>query len=257
MTDFADALNRLWPNGDEKIPSLRAGMIATAPDVFAKWGINSPLLLAHVMAQISHECGAGHDVVENLSYTAQRIMEVWPSRFGNVAAALPYQKNPRALANKVYNGRMGNKLGSDDGWNYRGRGGSQTTGQQGYSKLQQATGLPVLANPDLVNDPKNFLECAVADFVACGCMPYAKADDLRGVTHALNGGYVGLDQRAQWLKTWKAANVPVPGARTIISTAPPHPPPDLPDPPVPAQPPQQSALAAFLSAILSIFRGKQ
>ncbi len=261
MTEFADALMRLWPSGDEKIPGLRAGMIGTASAVFAKYRITTPLLLAHIMAQISHECGAGHDVVEDLSYTARRMTEVWPNRFQNIAAALPYQKNPRALANKVYNGRMGNREGSDDGWNYRGRGGSQTTGRQGYAKLAQVTGLDLVNRPDLVNDPKLFLECAVADFIACGCMPYAKDDDLRGVTHALNGGYVGLEQRAQWLKIWKAANVPVPGARVIVSSAPVHPPPDLPDHQAPhalsVQPPKQTALAVFLSAILSIFKGKK
>jgi putative chitinase len=155
MTDFADALMRLWPNGDEKIAGLRSGIIATAPGIFASHGITTPLVLAHVMAQISHECGAGRDVVENLSYTAQRMMEVWPNRFPSIAAAIPYQKNPRALANKVYNGRMGNREGSNDGWNFRGRGGTQTTGRQGYTKLAQVTGLELIKNPDLVNDPKN------------------------------------------------------------------------------------------------------
>jgi hypothetical protein len=42
MSDFAAALMRLWPNGDEKIPGLRAGMIASAPAVFAKHGTTSP-----------------------------------------------------------------------------------------------------------------------------------------------------------------------------------------------------------------------
>jgi hypothetical protein len=58
------------PVGDQKIPGLRAGIVAAAPLVFAKYGITTPLLVAHVMAQISHECGAGHDVVENLNYSA-------------------------------------------------------------------------------------------------------------------------------------------------------------------------------------------
>jgi hypothetical protein len=36
MTDFSTALMRLWPHGDEKIPGLRAGKIASAPSRFAK-----------------------------------------------------------------------------------------------------------------------------------------------------------------------------------------------------------------------------
>jgi hypothetical protein len=51
QSSFGGALSRLWPSGDTKIPGLRAGMIASAPLIFAKYGINTPLLAAHVMAQ--------------------------------------------------------------------------------------------------------------------------------------------------------------------------------------------------------------
>jgi putative chitinase len=204
-SSFGEALSRLWPNGDARIPGLRAGIVAAAPEVFAKYGIATPLLAAHVMAQISHECGAGHEVVENLNYTAARMMQVWPSRFPTLAAAAPYAGNPRALADKVYNGRMGNAAGSDDGWNFRGRGASQTTGREGYARLAKATGLDLVAHPDLVNDPAHFLECGVADFVLCGCLPFAKTDDVVNVTRRLNGGTVGLAQRQAWLAKWKTA----------------------------------------------------
>src|SRR4051794_37302590 len=232
---FGDALMRLWPNGDQKIRGLRAGMIETAQSVFAKHGIATPLLAAHVMAQISHECGAGHDVVENLNYTAGRMMQVWPSRFPTVASAAPYARNPRALANKVYNGRMGNALGSDDGWNFRGRGASQTTGRQGYQRLARATGLDVVNHPDLVNDPRYFLLCGVADFVNCGCLPFAKADDLLNVTRRLNGGTVGLAAREQWLAKWKALSPSL--GTVILSPTPSPPPPDVPKSTLPAATP--------------------
>lgn len=245
---FGDALMRLWPNGDEKIPGLRAGMIETAAGVFQRNGITTPLLAAHVMAQISHECGAGHDVVENLNYTAGRMMQVWPSRFATMAMAAPYAGNPRALANKVYNGRMGNAVGSDDGWNFRGRGASQTTGREGYARLAKATGLDVLRHPDLVNDPNHFLECGVADFILCGCLPFAKADDVLGVTRRLNGGAVGLAQRQAWLAKWKAALGPAP---MVFAPAP-----VIARKPAPVSPPPPSALARFIAAISAAFRRK-
>src|SRR5438105_15847445 len=119
QSSFGEVLARLSPSGDAKIPGLRDGVVAAAPAVFAKYGINTPLLIAHVMAQISHECGAGHDVIENMSYSAGRMMQVWPSRFPTMASAAPYANNPKALANKVYNGRMGNRTGTDDGFNFR------------------------------------------------------------------------------------------------------------------------------------------
>lgn len=227
MSSFGEALTRLWPNGDAKIPGLLAGMIASAPAVFRKYGIVTPLQIAHVMAQLSHECGAGHEVEENLNYSPRRMPQVWPSRFPSYASALPYAGNPQKLANKVYNGRMGNRLGSNDGYDFRGRGGSQTTGREGYEKLARKTGLDLVNNPDLVNDPRYFLECAVADFVLCGCLPYCAPKpglpdgDIRGVTHHLNGGYIGLAQRQVWFAKWKAAlhSVPVDAPAPVSASA--------------------------------------
>lgn len=202
---FINTLYNLWPNGDQAVKGLRDGIANSSEDVFAKYGINSPLLISHVMAQISEECGAGHEVIENLNYSASRMRQVWPSRFPTVNSAKPFEHNPQLLANKVYNGRMGNKLGSDDGWNFRGRGGSQTTGREGYERVKKQTGLDVVGNPDILIDPKYFLACAVSDFVNCGCLPYAKKDDIYKVTKALNGGTIGLADRKTWLAKWKEA----------------------------------------------------
>src|SRR6187431_478187 len=100
---------------------------------------------------------------------------------------------------------MGNRVGSDDGYNFRGRGGSQTTGREGYERVKKQTGLDVVNHPDILIDPKYFLECAFSDFVNCGCLPYAMADDVLKVTKRLNGGTVGLSDRVEWLGRWKAA----------------------------------------------------
>jgi putative chitinase len=253
QSSFGEALACLWPSGDAKIPRLRAGIIAAAPAVFAKYGITTPLLVAHVMAQISHECGAGHEVVENLNYTAGRMMQVWPSRFPTMAMAAPYAGNPRSLANKVYNGRMGNAAGSDDGWTFRGRGASQTTGREGYARLAKATGLDLVNHPDLVNDPQRFLECGVADFILCGCLPFARADDVLNVTRRLNGGTVGLAQRQMWLAKWKAALGTGP---VVFAPAPVSPRKSAPVSPVPPSAAPQSIFARFIAALIAAFRRK-
>ncbi|ABD87387.1 glycoside hydrolase family 19 protein [Rhodopseudomonas palustris] len=260
QSSFGEALTRLWPGGDDKIAGLRAGIVASAPSVFDKYGITTPQLVAHVMAQISHECGAGHDVVENLNYTAGRMMQVWPSRFPTTASARRYAHDPKALANKVYNGRMGNAAGSDDGWNFRGRGAAQTTGREGYARLAAATGLDLVNHPDLLLSPEHFLQCGVADFIACGCLPFAKADDIVGVTRRLNGGSIGLSQRKAWLAKWKAAlaAAPVPGtaARLPAVDSPsiaPEPPASVPGPRDLAAPPAAasapSIVARFVAAL--------
>jgi putative chitinase len=197
----ADILQQLWPHAAQ---DLRDGIIDAAPAVFANNGLTSDLLIAHAMAQFSEECLAGTELVENLNYSAQGLMNTWPTRF-NAALAAECAGNQELIANKVYNGRMGNAPGSDDGWTFRGRGGSQLTGRDAYTKLGPLLGLNLVGNPDLVNDPANFLACAVADFVMCGCLPFAAADDVSGVTYHLNGGYNGLAQRTTWLAQWKAA----------------------------------------------------
>jgi putative chitinase len=207
---FINTLYNLWPNGDERIPGLRDAMAKSAVTVFPKYGITSNLLIAHVMAQGSLECGAGDEVEENGNYSAQRMMQVWPSRFPTIASALPYAHNPRALFNKTYNGRMGNALNSNDGFNKRGRGFSQPTGNDGYNALQaflarNGTQVDLKNHPELVNEPTLFLECGVADFILCGCLPWAQTDNITQVTKHLNGGFTGLADRIAWLRKWKAA----------------------------------------------------
>ena len=201
---FINVLYNLWPNGDSHITGLRDGIAKSAETVLAKYGVTSTLILAHFMAQVSLECGAGEEVVENLSYSAVRMTQVWPSRFPTIASAAPYAHNPQALANKVYGGRMGN-AGPNDGWNYRGRGATQTTGHDGYKLLGDHMDLDLLDNPDLVNDATLFLECGLADFTICGCMPYARADNVVMVTKRLNGGETDLAEREAWLSKWKIA----------------------------------------------------
>ena len=206
MTDFASALMRLWPNGNQHVPGLLEGIIAAAPTVFPKYGLASSLIVvAHAMAQFSEECGAGLEMVEDDNFTEAQLLKLFPTHFSR-SMAERLQQNPRMICDVAYGGRMENAPPpSDDGYNYRGRGLSQCTGKEGYEKLAQKTGLDVLNNPNLLSAPNTALECGVADFVLCGCLPHAEKDDVVGVTMALNGGTNGLAVREQWLKKWKEA----------------------------------------------------
>lgn len=254
MTSFGDALNQLWPHGDAKIPGLRAAIIKDAPRLFEAYGLNTKTAMLQFMAQISHECGAGLEVEENLSYSAERMVQVWPSRFPSVEAAMPYAHNPRALANKVYNGRMGNRIGSDDGYNFRGRGGTQVTGREGYAAVTKKVGFDFLTNPMWVNQPKYFLEVSVADFVICGCLFPAISNDINEVTKKLNGGYVGLDQRKEWLSKWTALNVALPIAVPTSQKPKSNVPLPAPPPAPPASTPVVVSRGGFWSLVADIFR---
>jgi putative chitinase len=204
MSDaFASALTRLWPHGDRHVPGLIAATIAAAPAVFVKYSLVSDLVIAQAMAQFSHECGAGDEMVENLNYRAEQLLHQWPRHF-TPDQAIAMQHNPRAIADQTYGGRMGNAPPpSDDGWNFRGRGASQTTGRDAYAALGKTCGLDLVNHPELVIDPQHFLECGVADFVQCGCLPFAIKDDQFHVTQHLNGGQIGATERGHWLVLWK------------------------------------------------------
>jgi len=197
-------LEHLWPHGDQHIPGLMEGIVGSAPAVFAKYGLTTPLAVAHAMGQFSEECNAGLEMVENLNYSEEGLLRTWPSHF-SASMAQRYAHNPRMIADVAYGGRMGNAPPpSDDGWNFRGRGLSQCTGKDGYEKLAVKSGLPLVENPDLINDPAHALECGIADWVLCGCLPHAQKDDTEEETKALNGGLIGLAARRSWIARWKS-----------------------------------------------------
>jgi putative chitinase len=210
---FADALKKLWPHGDAKIPGLVEGIIASAPAVFARYGLSSPLVIAHAFAQFSEECGCGLELQEDMNYSAGRLLQVLPTHFTH-DQAIALQHNPRVIADRAYGGRGGNRPPpSDDGWNFRGQGISQVTERDNYAALAWKTGLDLLGHPELIIAPATALECGVADFVLCGCLPYAAKDSLVGVSSMLNVGHFvsdpgkinGYAMRRSWLALWKHA----------------------------------------------------
>lgn len=196
-------LQKLWPHGDQHVPGLIEGIAASAPAVFEKYGVTAPLTVAMMFGQFSEECGGGLEMVENDNFTAEQLVRLWPSHF---TGTMPerYAHNPRQICDVAYGGRMGNAPPpSDDGWNYRGRGLSQCTGKEGYQKLAEKTGLDVIGNPGFLSDPAHALECGVADFILCGCLPFAEKGDILNTTKRLNGGTNGLASREAWTAQWK------------------------------------------------------
>lgn len=207
-----EIMHSMWPQGNSKVPGLVEGIGAAAPAVLATYGLNSDLVIAHAMAQFSHECGAGNAMKENINYTAARACQVWPSRFSSEADCFAKVGSSAGdpdfrtkLIDNVYGGRNGNRPGTHDGSTFIGRGLSQVTGRGNYEALGAKVGLDLVNNPDLVSDPASALECGVADFILCGCLPFAQADDVSGVTKHLNGGFTGLNERTLWLARWKTA----------------------------------------------------
>lgn len=179
------------------ILAIRDGF-AGADAVFERFQVNTPIRQSHFLAQVLNETGGFRIIEENLNYSAVRMCQVWPSRFPTIESAQPYVRNPEALANKTYGGRMGNDL-PGDGWRYRGRGLLQLTGREAYRLVGRAIGVDLESDPDAAMAPGNLLSGSLAIWNAKKCSVYADMDDLRKVTKLVNGGYIGLKERGEWL----------------------------------------------------------
>ena len=109
----------------------------------------SPERGTHLLGQVVHESGSFKLTKENLNYSVEAMMRVWPSRFPTKESAEPYAKNPKALADKVYSGRMGNKEGEGHKW--IGRGFLQLTGFNNVRSFASDMRLPeVMDDPTLL-----------------------------------------------------------------------------------------------------------
>lgn len=221
MTIALDAatLRRLWPRAPQ---TLADAVAARSASVFAKYGLTTELRVAHFMAQISHESGGGTITEESLNYTTPgRIAQVWPTRF-TVESAAAYTRNPQKLANAVYNGRMGNRPGSTDGFDYRGRGLLQITGRESYREIGGLTGLPLEQKPELAFAPTTTLEVAACEFKKLGCLTWCDKDNVEAVTKRVNGGYTGLASRKSWLAKWKRETLEDAPVALLTPPAPPE-----------------------------------
>ena len=182
---------------------------ADVADILARYGISkSPLRVCHFLAQALVETGHMRFTVEDLNYSVDQLMKVWPSRFPTAAAAQPYAGNPEKLGNFVYGGRLGNTE-AGDGYEFRGRGLLQITGRAAYSKYGNQLGVPLEDNPDLAFDSAYCLEVAAAEWAASGyhgrfCNDLADLDDVYGVTRAINGGLTDISAQIAALKQCKA-----------------------------------------------------
>lgn len=228
-------------------PNARADLVMALVKGWPKIrdaGINTPLRVAHFMTQIATETGGFTIYEENMNYSAQRLTEVWPSRFPSTSAALPYARNPEKLANYVYadaNRSAAYKLGNTqpgDGWRYRGRGFIQTTGREGYRKVGHED------DPDTLTQPEEGLKAAIAEFVRSGCLALADADNLTGIRKRINGGTIGIEHARAFLPKAKAIFTAMPEAKV-------PPPPDIEPTPKPVPAPTVKPEGAAGAVIVS------
>jgi putative chitinase len=174
-------------------------VIDAIPDTAARFGITTPLRLAHFLAQCGHESGGFRATQENLNYSAKGLCGIFRKYFPSVTVAMQYERKPEKIANRVYASRMGNgNEASGEGWKYRGRGYIQLTGKDNYKAFDATVPEDIMANPDLVAT-KYALASAAFFFKKNGlwaiCDRGAGMDIVTSVTKRVNGGTIGLTDR--------------------------------------------------------------
>lgn len=136
----------------------------------ARVAIDTPLRIAHFLAQIGHESGG-------LKYTEE------------------------LATGEAYEGRadLGNTK-PGDGRRFKGRGLIQVTGRANYAAFEKACGEDLLTTPErLANDPRLAVDCATWFWTRHRLNDLADKDDLPAITRRINGGLNGLEDRSQRL----------------------------------------------------------
>lgn len=186
--------------------SLPAGVSEQIPAILEKFKINTPLRLAHFLAQCAHESGGFKFTKENLNYSAEGLLKTFPKYFKDIETANKYARKQDNIANRVYGGRMGNgDEASGDGSKFKGRGYIQLTGKQNYSAFDKFVDENILENPELVATKYPMLSAAwfwdsrklnaIADT--------GSGDDVvTKITRIVNGGSHGLADRLSKFKTF-------------------------------------------------------
>lgn len=176
LTRFAPALA---PNAKELATIINAS------------SINTPLRLAHFLAQAAHESTMFRSTTENLNYSATALGAVFGKYFPTTALRTQYARKPEKIANRVYANRMGNGTeDSGDGWRYRGRGYIQLTGKNNYRKYSNSVygDERILSNPDSLASPIDAMKSAIWYWETNNLNRWADKDDVLSVSRVVNVG---------------------------------------------------------------------
>ena len=168
------------------------------PSVIDKFSINTSLRLGHFLSQVAHESGNFVAKIENLSYSKEGLLKVFPKYF-TLEQALQYHRKSEMIANRVYANRMGNgEEKHGDGWKFRGRGYIQLTGKNNYIEFDKFVEDNILENPNLVADKYPLFSAGWFWNNRKLNMIADKGDSVEVVTEVtkkVNGGTHGLQDR--------------------------------------------------------------
>lgn len=142
--------------------------------VLVKYQINTPLRIAHFIAQVAHESDSFNAMEE---YASGEDYEGWAEELGNTEPG--------------------------DGKRFKGRGLMQLTGRANYQQFSDAMGINFIAKPELVAQDPHAVIVAGWYWDTRKVNAPADQDDLVEVTLLINGGDNGLEDRRDYLQAAK------------------------------------------------------
>jgi putative chitinase len=202
--------------------------------------IDTPLRLAHLVAQCGGECNFT-EVRESTFYAHENVllgvfnnMRLSPPLFPGEVSMLLRQDHsvaerfygiafpsPLYATNHMNNGiNPGNAakaqgLGNTrqrDGFLFRGNGMLQTTGGKAHRDIGTKCGVDFFGHPELLTIPEHALKPVLSEWTDSNCNSFADRDDILTISRAINFGNPnstgtpnGMPARRDWLRRAKTA----------------------------------------------------
>ncbi len=182
-----------------ELTALQQNIIKSFKDI----GNMSNSELAIIMAQIEAETNFVN-FEERFNYSLVELIKM----FG-YNEAVKIEKDPVLIANHMYNGRMGNEVGTDDGYTFRGRGLFMITGRDNY--------MLCLDQFEIFKKKEQNVDDFITSFVidqngglymsaywAWNCL-FKRPKTIDDATYAINGRHASLetlDHRRKLYKKW-------------------------------------------------------
>jgi putative chitinase len=177
VADWHEALSQLLPDYD----------------------INTPQRIAAFVAQCAHESGNFMVLKENLNYKPATLRKIFPKYFPNDAIANDYAtrlNKQMHIASRAYANRMGNgDEASQEGWKFCGRGLIQLTGKNNYQAFADSLEMDINDVPEYLGTYQGASQSACWFWETNNLNRFADKNDIKGLTKAINGGYIGLEDR--------------------------------------------------------------
>lgn len=172
--------------------------------VLNKYGVSTQLQRIHFWSQLYHESKLVPRA-ENLNYSAERLLKIFPKYFKDLETAKKYDRQPQQIANIVYANRYKNgDVESGDGWRWRGRGFIQITFKANYEALaKHLNNDKIITEPDILLSEANSIVSALWFWQKNKINSVITEDNdlsVQHVTRKINGGLNGLTERAALFK---------------------------------------------------------